>query len=370
MQEKRQSHSIASPMSGRLPLLIAAVLALVGGPAASLQVPYSLAESSDASLAQASPIGTLAYTPGRGLHVGDTGFTLGGYSNVNLLRDEGHRAALKLDDLSFFVIWDLTPRFHLFSELEFEDLVAVDDHGQGGTNNHVFIVERLHGDVNLSDQINIRLGKFLTPVGRWNVIHAQPLVWTTSRPLATLLPFDPHITGAMLFGSLFADANSVTYSLFGQFVNQLDSHPEPQQADRSGGARLEYAGSRAWSIGSSYLSFSSNGHWQHLGGLDALAQRGPVQLMGEAVVEAAPAGLGTQWGFYLQGVAEVLSNFYLVGRFEHFAQRQPRQAANLVIPGFAYRPAPYLLLKAEYLIADHPVEESPPGFKFSFAFLF
>jgi hypothetical protein len=198
LQEERQSNTAAILMLGRLFFLIAAGLALAVGAAAaaSPQLPYSVAESSETSLAQSSPIGALTYTQGRGLHVGDTGFTLGGYSNVNLLRDEGHRAALKLDDLSFFVIWDLTPRLHLFSELELEDLVAVDDHGQGGTNNHVFIVERLHGDVNLSDQINIRLGKFLTPVGRWNVIHAQPLVWTTSRPLATLLPFDPHITGA------------------------------------------------------------------------------------------------------------------------------------------------------------------------------
>ena len=99
--------------------------------------------------------------------------------------------------------------------------------GTAGRTTATFVAERLYGDVNASDQVNLRLGKFLTPVGRWNVIHAQPLVWTTSRPLTTLLPFDAHTTGAMLFGSLLPDDTGVTYSVYGQFVNSLDRSGRP-----------------------------------------------------------------------------------------------------------------------------------------------
>lgn len=319
----------------------------------------------------ASPVGAVAYTPGRGLRIGNTGLSLGGYSNVNLERNEGGPARLTLDDLSFFIIWDPAPRLHFFSEQEFENLLEIDDHGHGGTNKQTYSVERLYGDFAAADALNVRVGQFLTPVGRWNVIHAQPLVWTTSRPLVTLVPFAPQTTGAMLFGSFFPLTGSLTYTLYGQVVNALDAEPEaPQLADRSAGARLEYWSDSGGSVGASYLGFTDEGQWQHLGGLDTFWRRGPMELMGEFAYVGAPHPLGNQWGLYLQSALEVWPRVYLVGRYEHFDQRAPQPEVNLIVTGLAFKPVPYVVLKAEYLFADHPADESPPGFKASFALLF
>jgi len=324
MQEQRHRlHRINGPL-GRLWFLIVVALAIGPGMAAATppQPPYPLANETESPAWQLeSPVGPLRYTLGRGLQVGNTPFTLGGYSNVNLVRDEGGPAQLKWDDLSFFVIADPSPRFHLFTELEFEDLVEVDDHGHGGTSKNLFTVERLYGDATGSDEINLRVGKFLTPVGRWNVIHAQPLVWTTSRPLVTTLPFDNHVTGAMLFGSFFPAAGMVSYSLYGQFVNQFEPVEQPQPADRGAGARLEYTTPGGLSWGTSFFTFTDRGDWQQLAGLDTLWQRWRFELMGEFAYESAPRDLGSQWGLYLQGVAEIVERFFLVGRYEHFDQR-------------------------------------------------
>src|SRR5690242_12919689 len=71
-----------------------------------------------------SPVGRLEYTPGRGLRVGDTNLVLGGYSTVELSREDGGRAEFGLSNLSLFVIWDPLARLHLFAELEGEDLVV------------------------------------------------------------------------------------------------------------------------------------------------------------------------------------------------------------------------------------------------------
>ncbi len=366
MQERRQGDPTVAVTFAWV-MAIVAVLAISPARSQSLQLPASPGDAAVGTLSAPVPIADLAYTPGRGLRIGDTHVMLGGYGNINLVRDEGSPADLRADDLSLFVIWDPTPRMHFFSEPEFEDIAEVDSRGHGGTVNHTFTVERLYGDLTITDLVQIRVGKFLTPVGRWNVIHAQPLVWTTSRPLATLLPFDPHVTGAMLFGSLFPDASSFTYSLFGQFVNEFDRVSEAQSADRSAGGRLEYTDNKFWSLGSSYLSFTRDGHWQHLIGIDGLGQRGPVELMSEAVFE--DGGLGAQWGLYIQNAVELKGSLYAVGRYEHYAPIGSR-AVNLVIPGIAYKPLPYIVLKAEYLIADHPAPESPAGFKSSFAMLF
>ena len=318
-----------------------------------------------------SPIGPLTYTPGRGARLGSSHVTLGGYSNLNLTRDDGAPAVLGLDDLSFFVIWDPHPRVHLFSELEFEDLIHVDDHGRGGTNEWNFVAERLFADLSIIDQLGVRVGKFLTPVGRWNVIHAQPLVWTTSRPLVTILPFDPHTTGAMLTGWSGAPGGTLTYAAYGQFVNQLDPSVEPQLARRTAGARLEYTAWRGWSVGTSYLAFSPDESrwrpdpaWKNLVGLDTFVRRGPVELMGEFAYEKR------QWGLYLQGVLEVLPRTFLVGRYEHYDQPAALPAVDIAVAGFAWKPVPYVILKAEYLFSHHRAEESPPGFKSSVAVLF
>ncbi len=349
------------------------VVPLLGGPAvAQPEAPSPLPVADETTICTLPPpLGPLTYAPGRGLHVGNTGLALGGYTNVNLVRDEGAPAQLSWDDLSLFVIWRPLPRLRLFSELEFEDIVDVNDEGEGGTSNNQFTAERLFGDLAISDQLNLRVGKFLTPVGRWNVIHAQPLVWTTSRPLATQLAFDVHTTGAMLFGTFFPGVSSVTYSLYGQFANQLDPggddiHP----ADRAAGARIEYAGGDGWSVGASYYGSVFNGHWGQLGGLDTLVQRGRVEVMGEAVVEGGSQGLPGQGGLYLQGVFELLPTWFLVGRYEYYDQPVPEPTVNLFLPGLAYKPRPYMVFKLGYLFADHPAQEEPPGFQSSFAILF
>ena len=223
--------------------------------------------------------GDVVYKPGAGLRLGDTGLSLGGYSRVDLSRDEGGPARLAIEDLSLFTIWDPVPRFRVFSELEAEDAAHVDDHGRGGTSEHKFTLERLYGDVAFSDRVNLRVGKFLTPIGRWNLIHAAPLVWTTSRPLVTIVPFATHTTGVMLFGNL--DTNgSITYSAFGQFVDSFEtSSEELNPADRSAGFRLELSPSSTWAIGTTYTGANRHSAWNHLGGADALWRKQPVEIM-------------------------------------------------------------------------------------------
>jgi hypothetical protein len=321
-------------------------------------------------LAQNTPLGRLTYAPGRGLRVGDTGLHLGGYGNLNLVRPEGGPARFGLDDLSLFVTWNPLQRVQLFSELEVEDLVQVDDNGAGGTNDATFTVERLYADVAATDWLNLRVGKFLTPVGRWNLIHAQPLTWTSSRPLATELPFDPHTTGAMLFGALYPSHGTLAWSAYGQATNQFEQVGVPQPQQRAGGARLEYVDRLDWSVGASYLAAQNHDVWRQLGGVDGLWRSGRFELMGEATIEQGDVATLDQWGLYLQGVVETWAQVFVVGRYEHYAWRTGPHDVNLFVAGLAYKPWPWLVLKTEYLAADHPADEEPPGYRASVAVLF
>ena len=348
-------------------VLAAVVLLNRASPVAAAE-PYPPSPATDTPILSApTPAGDVRYTPGRGLHVGDTGLTLGGYVAADLTRDEGGPTTFRVEDQGLFFIWDPTSRLHFFSELD-----VVDQDEPGGPR-RTFVTPRLYGDVAALDWLNLRVGKFLTPIGRWNLIYARPLVWTTSRPLVTELPFDPFTTGGMLFGSLFPRGGMVTYSLYGQFTDQFDAEPGAQPVDRSVGGRLEYASLGGWSVGGSYLAFTEAGRWRHLTGLDTLWQRGRFELMGEFAFQEPvhdPVGdSGRQWGLYLQAVQEVLPKIYLVERYEHFDQA-PEPAVNIGVLGLAYKPWPFVVLKGEYLFADRRAEESPPGVKSSFTLLF
>ncbi len=313
-------------------------------------------------------VGSLSYVPGRGLRFGTSGLVLGGYTSVDFTRDEGGPGHLNLEDLSLFVMLQGFERFTFFSELEFEDLLSIDSDGNAGSSGERFEIERLYADFAYSDQLKVRVGKFLTPVGRWNVIHAQPLVWTTSRPLVTELPFDENTTGVSLSGELLS--GRIGYDVFGQFTNQLEPTPQFVEADRSGGARLTIQPRPGLSLGSTYLAFRSRDEWFHLGGLDAVWRDGPIEWMSELSFDEGAGTSGSQWGLYSQLAVQFFSQVYGIGRYEHFAPRGAGRSLNQVVVGAAYRPAPYATFKVEYQIVDHHSDLTEAGFRSSLAILF
>lgn len=347
------------------------VLAATARFAAASNIPMAPVEASETPIASwATPIGDVRYTPGRGLGVGDTGLTLGGDLNVTLFRDEGEKAHLNLDDVSLFVIWEPIARLRFFSELEYENVFDIDSKGHVDSPDESATVERLYLDGSVSDAVNVRTGIFLTPVGRWNTIHAAPLVWTTSRPLVTERAFDPSVTGAMVFGSLFPTAGTVTYSVYDQFAKPIEGNPDFDPADHSVGGRLQYEADGDWSVGSSYLAARRGGEWRHLGGLDFLWSRRPLEIMGEAIVLGGEGtGGGATWGFYVQPVLAVSPRVALVARYEHVDAPGPFQL-NIMTMGVAVRLLSTVVLKSEYQVVDRHARVAPAGFRASVAVLF
>lgn len=363
---RRGSHRLTGAL-GVLALVLVLAPALPAG-AADQDVPMAPVEASEEPLVSwPTRIGAVRYVPGRGLQVGDTGLTLGGYTNVALYRDEGEPPRASLQDLSLFVIYEPLPRLRFFSELEYAD--AIDDQGEEDTRGDSATVERLYLDVGVSDALTVRGGIFLTPVGRWNVIHAAPLVWTTSRPLTTYRLFDTNVTGLMASGSIFPAAGTLTYSVFDQFAGPIEGNPDFEPADHSVGARLQYDADGGWSVGASYVAALRDGDWRHLGGLDALWSRRPLEVMGEAVLQAGPGG-APEWGFYVQPVLSVHERVALVARYEHFDASGPPPQVNIMTAGVLLRLLPTVVFKTEYQFVDRHTAIAPAGFRASIAVLF
>jgi hypothetical protein len=356
--------------------------------------PASVGEAAVLSLP--SPVGLLEYRPGRGLRVGSTGLSVGGFTNIKAERDVESGAEFAIDRLNFFLIFDRFTRFRTVAELQLKDIFAADEEGSGAQD-FAFDVRRLFGDFTLTDELHIRAGTTLTPVGYWNLILAPPLTWTTEFPLIVEEGFfDPTSTGVMLHGSRGIFDGRLGYSLYTQFLEPIEEDPDIEPADHTAGLRLEYDIGAGRAFGTTYLASEEDGDWSHLGGLHFLWQARRFEILGELLYqdgddlraddeepepgdeelliaddEAGVERLSRkQWGTYLQGAFEVRHPFYLVGRYEYFDPRAPDPAFNLLTFGAVYKPFPFMAFKLEYRLPDRGVDESPEGVFFSFTTLF
>jgi len=127
------------------------------------------------------------------------------------------------------------------------------------------------------------------------------------------------------------------------------------------------------SIGASFLSYELKYPQQQyrLGGLD-FDWLGPnFELSGESVYRtAAGPQIPAEYGGYLQAVVPLPSQFYLVGRYEHYRNSIPNETAGIRTIGIDYRPLPGLVWKLERDDGDHNYAWVPHGWFASFGVLF
>ena len=362
-----------APSVARL-LALACLLGLGSGARAQQAVPDAPADRPVFSFD--SPLGPIEYRAGRGLRVGSR-LTVGGFTTVEIDDSEDEPGTIELDSVNLLVLFEPIDALRFFAELEVGDLLRYEPGADDVDSNPEVNTERLYLDLGRSDALNLRLGKFQTPVGRWNLVPAEPFVWTASDPALVERAFDEHQTGAALFGSFYPRSNTLSYWLYGQFVEPLDPDTDSEPADRSVGGRLEWGGPVGdWSVGTSFLASEKKHDWNYLGGLDALWRVGPLELTTEFAAETGEIPELDLWGVYLQGVydlgsaSRVLRDFYFVARYEHFDPRGSSEDANLWDLGITWIPVDYLNIKAGYRLSDRQTDDVSDGLTASVSVLF
>jgi hypothetical protein len=314
--------------------------------------------------------GAEGYRLGRGYPVGDTGIRLGGYADARVQAPRSGSWNFAVSDLSLFVTWEDGGRWRFFSETEVGDAVAAGEHQDLSTRNAHFELERLYVDHLFNDTLSVRFGKFLTPVGRWNLIHADPLVWTTTRPLATENPFSKNATGLMLHGGLPLADRRVDYAVYADLTSALDPHRSDQPFDNALGAHLLYAVADNLEVGLSYANFQLNDdprHRHNLVGIEGFWSYRRYEASSEWVYRTG--GSKDLWQGFVQGAAPLAAGWFAVGRYEFFEQEQG-PAGQLGVFGLAFRPIPPLVWKVEYRLGTHNEAAAPDGLFGSFAVLF
>jgi hypothetical protein len=350
--------------------LLAASWARAEEPAGSV-VEDSVISPSESTFWVDSPIGPLTYRSARGFSIGDTGLNIGGFTTAEFDRNEGEALNVSLDNFNFLVLYEPIDRFRIFSEIEIGNLFSYEVHGDTDSAPS-FTTERLYGELSLADAFNVRFGKFQTPVGRWNLVPAEPFIWTASNPVLVDTAFDEHTTGVALFGTFFEPRGTVEYWVYSQVIDPLNPGDTPPPANRNVGSRLAFTESgRRWSIGTSFLASRRKGNWSYLGGLDGELELGRFGLQSEFIYEKGGIPGRDRADFFVQSRVELVRNFFFVARYEYVdVLGSNGDDTNLGDVGFAWPPYPWLIMKATYRFSDNQNEDVRRGLTSSISVVF
>jgi hypothetical protein len=301
-------------------------------------------------------------------------FNLGGYTSAGLTLQRDQEAEAALNQISLLLTWSGESRWRFFSELELEHPITWNDDEQFHSKQSQLDLERLYVDYNLSEKVSFRAGRFLTPNSRWNLLHAAPLVWTSTRPLATSRLFPTGTNGVMLFGALPFMDGAFEYKLFGELLEDQEQDGDELEYQHVRGARLSFKNQS--DIGVSLLSFdekvNDNSSYTMLG-LDFVTYLNNVEISGEGFQRFDSNNNDGGSGAYLQSAVPLtavgLNDWYWITRLETF-QRPDEGSAERWLVGVVWRVKPTQLLKLEFTGGSGDQPDSPRGFLTSFALFF
>ncbi len=301
-------------------------------------------------------------------------FKLGGYSSAGIILHRDQEAEAAINEISLILTWQNDSRLSFFGELELERPLAWNDSDKFSHRESHLDLERLYFDYNLSEKMNFRAGRFFTPNSRWNLLHAPPLVWTSSEPLTVSELFPEGTNGIMLYGALPLNNGALEYQVFGELLEDQEQEEDELKFEHVRGARLSYKNQSE--LGLSLLSFreeSINSASYRMLGLDFITHVKEIEISGEAFQRFNTKNKDGGSGAYLQTAVPLnsvgLNDWYWITRLETL-QRPDESSTERWLLGATWRVKPTQLLKLEFTGGSKEQTESPRGFSASFALFF
>jgi hypothetical protein len=296
--------------------------------------------------------------------------TLGGYTSaIANLHPNGDKE-LSLHELSLFIGYDNNDRIRFFSEIELEDALTWKTKSPLSTNQAQVNIERFYFDYNLTEALNIRAGRFYNPIGRWNLIPADPLQWTTTRPLSTTRLFPQATNGVMLFGSKSMFNQAIEYNIYLEAIENNRKDRNMGEAIDTHGLHVQSTGNHI--IGISVLEFEEripvDAQFRVLG-IDYLTKINNFELSAEAYQRFKSNGQNGGNGGYVQLVAPLGNDWYATGRLENVQIPQEGNTARWLL-GAAWKLKKNQVFKVEYVGGNQEIPGSPKGLISSFSILF
>ena len=299
------------------------------------------------------------YQIGQGIQLYDK-LTVGAYFSMDYTKGTDVDKA-RLDDVAVLAYGNLTSNFSYFLELESAPTYVKDYKNNSSQKNTTFHYERAYGDYIYSDSVALRFGKFITPIGYWNLEPINVLRDTSSNPLYSSLLFPKFVSGIDIYGYT-NEEGSLQYHLFAQGTNDLDEDYINIKNNLFFGGSLSYDSSDLVNIGGTIGYFQTKDIKKNVSfaEMNAKYDNYPYLLRTEwaytNIQNKTFATKAKQFGGYMQGMYNFTEEHALVGRYEYFYDTQNSvlyKEQHIGILGYSYRPVYPVSIKAEYQFNSH-----------------
>jgi len=310
------------------------------------------------------------YALGEGYQVGELPIYLGGYFSLDY-RKKDEEDRYRVDDIAF-MSYGGNDTISYMIELEFKEFYVYTDgdNGYDTQQDNRLYIERLYVDYNINDNYQIRLGKFNTPVGFWNLMPINVLRATTSSPVSTEIIFPQYTTGV--------DASYTSFKTSEFRLDAIIQNNPPIDDDYN-----NYDIDKHFALGVSYerndLTLKLNGGYfskrdDYYADVDNFTYtlisseyaHDDYQILAEVGAQRSEDGDHNYAG-YLQGLYRLTQKHIAIMRLESYKDDIENVHDDIAIVAYTYRPLYALALKTEY---QQHTKNNENQFLVSFSVLF
>jgi hypothetical protein len=289
------------------------------------------------------------YQLGRGMKLGSLPLYIGGYFSIEYEEGYGNERSLTIDDLAFMVYGGYSNISYLV-ELEAEDIYKKEYRSRVEYNSQ-FHIERLYVDYEFNDRYSIRVGKYNSPIGFWNINPINVLRDTTSSPIITDILFPKFTTGVDIRYNLLSNLSKTLHIIL-QENEDIDTLISSEvynnfDIDRHYGVALalQY---ELWSYQFNmgyFEDIDGDSYSYALGSFEYISDE--FKILGEVGTQWDSDGSTIPYITYLQYSYNFIENHQAIVRLESYKKIDTIKD-SLVVMGYTYRPRPPIAIKGEY----------------------
>jgi hypothetical protein len=287
------------------------------------------------------------YEFGQGWHGG--AYYLSGYTAVVAAAPVGAPASLVLDDLSMLAGGRINQWVNPFTEIELSNYTLAQQSGPRVSGD--VKVERFYNDGLVSENDTLRVGKMLTPLGDWNLVHAAPLQPITTTPYTAAQGFSAYTAGVNWLHDA-EDGASPDFQLYWQPDNEWFKRPRSETIRNFHnvlGAHVNMGFDMLSKVGASFQhgQLIETGEIFTLYGINANTSFGNLKLQGEAITAhfsgqvlpgASPRVHDNETGIFGLADYSITSQWHGILEWEYYQDHTVVMPSRNTLAGINYKP--------------------------------
>lgn len=315
------------------------------------------------------------YELGEGIApLGQEKIRFSGFGSISFENSEDANSTFKFRHFNLYADIPINQDFKAFGEIEFEDGGVA-----GGSNPEGQVkAERFWLNWNIADWANIRFGKIINPFDEWNILHADPLLLTTTKPLLVNNGrMMSHMVGVTFLGSVFPKDWEINYYL----GVSNGSGPAPTSADNNENKMFYGRAQFVPPLGDKgELKVGLSAMTSRAGDLEDFLSdlRVKENMLGaDLIYHYGPWGVWADWyqswidptvernykadGFFVMGTYKVTDKLTALVRYEENDKKSTQQVSNFTegsrwLYGINYKITPPVVFKLEYITHSEEVD--------------